>query len=105
MSCGNGCRFRKSTPRCWTSWVAGMMPWSPAFAVNAYVSEPRMTQDVDLVSVAARDLAAALRDHLAHRFRIAVRICEVARERGFRVYQDQKTGNRHLADLRAVETL
>lgn len=47
-----------------------------AQAVNAYVSEPRMTQDVDIVSDRAAEVAAALRAHLSNRFRIAVRVRE-----------------------------
>lgn len=35
-----------------------------AMAVNAYVSEPRMTQDIDLMSSRAADLAEELRDYL-----------------------------------------
>ena len=49
-----------------------------AQAVNAYVSEPRMTQDVDLLSIRAKDLAEELRVFLSERFHIAVRIREVA---------------------------
>lgn len=45
-----------------------------AHAVNAYVAEPRMTQDVDLLSTHAEGLAQALRDHLHDRFQIAVRV-------------------------------
>lgn len=75
-----------------------------AQAVNAYVGEPRMTQDVDLLSTRARDLAEELRAHLSGRFNIAVRVREIGEGHGFRLYQLQKTGNRHLVDLRAVAT-
>jgi len=76
-----------------------------AQAVNAYVSEPRMTQDIDLVSVRAAELAQELRDYLSERFRIAVRVREIGKGRGYRLYQVRKSGNRHLVDLRPVETL
>ena len=35
-----------------------------ATAVNAYVSEPRMTQDIDLMSTRARELAEDLSAYL-----------------------------------------
>ena len=76
-----------------------------AQAVNAYVSEPRMTQDVDLLSVRAKDLAEELREYLSDKFHIAVRVREIGEGRGFRVYQVRKEGNRHLADLRSVDEL
>ncbi len=76
-----------------------------AQAVNAYVSEPRMTQDVDLLSTRAKELSEELRLHLSEKFQIAVRIREVAEGKGFRVYQLRSEGNRHLADVRAIETL
>src|SRR5438876_12419357 len=71
-----------------------------AQAVNAYVDEPRMTQDVDILSTRAAELAEELRKHLADTFKIAVRVREVASGRGFRVYQLRKPKNRHLADIR-----
>ena len=46
-----------------------------ATAVNAYVSEPRMTQDIDLMSPRASELADELRAFLSDRFHIAVRVC------------------------------
>lgn len=76
-----------------------------AQAVNAYVHEPRMTQDIVLIATHPAKLAEELRSHLAQRFHIAVRVREVAGGRGFRLYQVQKTGNRHLVDIRAVKTL
>ena len=42
-----------------------------AQAVNAYVDEARMTQDVDILSDRASELAAELRDHLHALFRIS----------------------------------
>jgi hypothetical protein len=76
-----------------------------AQAVNAYVDEPRMTQDVDVASPRARELANELRAHLSGRFHIAVRVREVAQGRGYRVFQIQKPKNRHLVDVRAVPSL
>lgn len=76
-----------------------------AQAVNAYVDEPRMTQDVDLLSPRAEALANELQAYLHDRFHIAVRVRQVAGGRGFRVFQTQKSGNRHLVDIREVETL
>ena len=58
-----------------------------AQAVNAYVSEPRMTQDLDLLSTHAEGVAQALCDYLRQRFRIAVRIRRVGGGRGLRVFQ------------------
>ena len=45
-----------------------------AQAVNAYVEEPRMTQDVDILSTRAAELAAELRNLPGARFHIAVRV-------------------------------
>jgi hypothetical protein len=74
-----------------------------AQAVNAYVSEPRMTQDVDLLSTRAADFAEELREHLSEKFRIAIRVREIGTGKGFRIYQTRKEGNRHLVDVRPVE--
>jgi hypothetical protein len=76
-----------------------------AQAVNAYVSEPRMTQDIDLVSSRAAELAQELCDHVGQRFHIAMRVRQVAQGQGYRLYQVQKSGNRHLVDVRSVQTL
>lgn len=76
-----------------------------AQAVNAYVPEPRMSQDIDLLSPRAAELADELRTHLSDRFHVAVRVREVAEGRGYRLYQIQKTGNRHLVDIRLVSIL
>ena len=73
-----------------------------AQAVNAYVSEPRATQDVDILSTRAKELAEELREYLSERFHIAVRVREVAGGKGIRVYQVRKEGNRHLVDVRSV---
>lgn len=74
-----------------------------AQAVNAYVSEPRMTQDVDIMSVRAAEFSEELREHLSETFHIAVRTREIGEGKGFRVYQTRKEGNRHLVDVRPVE--
>jgi hypothetical protein len=76
-----------------------------AQAVNAYVDEPRMTQDLDLISTHADEVAQALCDHLHRRFRIAVRVRRAGDGRGLRIFQVRKSGNRHLVDLRSVEML
>lgn len=76
-----------------------------AQAVNAYVSESRATQDVDIISSRAADLAEELRVYLSERFHIAVRVREVAEGRGLRLYQVRKEGNRHLVDLRVERSL
>lgn len=76
-----------------------------AQAVNAYVPEPRMSQDIDLLSTRAVELAEELRAHLSDKFHVAVRVREVAGGRGCRLYQIQKTGNRHLVDIRLVQSL
>lgn len=76
-----------------------------AHAVNAYTDEPRMTQDVDVMSTRAVELAEELRQHLNQKFHIAVRIRELREGLGYRLYQVRKSGNRHLVDVRPVETL
>ena len=76
-----------------------------AQAVNAYVKEPRMTQDLDLLSNRAAELAQELRDYLSSRFHIAVRVREVGKGRGYRLFQLKKSANRHLVDVQAVESL
>jgi hypothetical protein len=76
-----------------------------AQAVNAYVGEPRMSQDIDLISTRATELAEELRDYLSSRFHIAVRVRVIGADKGFRLFQVQKPRNRHLVDLRAVDSL
>ena len=76
-----------------------------AQAVNAYVDDPRMTQDVDILSTRAPDFAEELRRFLSERFTIAARIRVVAGGRGFRIYQVRQPKNRHLADVRSVSVL
>src|ERR1043165_6046023 len=76
-----------------------------ATAVNAYVSEPRMTQDIDLMSTRAAELAEEAREFLSERFHIAVRVRTIGKGKGYRIFQVRKEGNRHLVDLRPVVTL
>lgn len=76
-----------------------------AQAVNAYVDEARMTQDVDILSPRAAELAEEIRRHLNDRFQIAIRVRKVREGIGYRVYQVQKPKNRHLVDVRSVEEL
>lgn len=76
-----------------------------AQAVNAYCETERMTHDIDVLSTNASELAAAVRDHLANRLHIAIRIREAGEDRAFRVYQVRKPRNRHLVDVRQVDAL
>jgi len=76
-----------------------------AQAVNAYVHEPRMTQDIDLLSPQAEEFAQELREYLRQQFHIAVRVRRVGDGRGYRLFQVRKSGNRHLVDVRHVETV
>jgi hypothetical protein len=76
-----------------------------AQAVNAYVAEPRMTQDIDLLSDRAAALADEMRDFLSGRFHIAVRVRRLGGANGFRLFQVRKAGNRHLVDIRPAEAL
>src|SRR2546427_6264513 len=76
-----------------------------ATAVNAYVSEPRMTQDIDLMSTRAPELAEEIREYLSERFHIAVRIRVIRDGKGYRLFHIRKTDNRHLVDVRPVASL
>jgi hypothetical protein len=76
-----------------------------AMAVNAYVEERRMTEDVDIVSPRAKELAEELRQNLNERFNIAVRVRTVRGGIGYRLYQVAKPKNRHLADVRPSDPL
>jgi hypothetical protein len=74
-----------------------------AQAVNVYVAEPRMTQDVDIFSPTPRETAEALATALNQAFHVAVRVREIAGGKAHRVYQLRNDGNRHLADVRLTE--
>jgi hypothetical protein len=76
-----------------------------AQAVNAYVKESRMTQDVDIASNRAEELAEELRSFLNQRFHIAVRVRKIRDGLGYRIYQVRKPENRHLVDVRPVTEL
>jgi hypothetical protein len=76
-----------------------------AQAVNAYVDEMRLTQDVDIASPRAADLAEELRAFLHNQFHIAVRVREVRDGLGYRIFQVKRPKNRHLVDLRPVAEL
>ncbi len=76
-----------------------------AQAVNAYVSVPRLTQDVDIASTRALELAEELKAYLNQKFHIAVRVRTVREGLGYRIYQVHKPENRHLVDVRPVEEL
>jgi hypothetical protein len=76
-----------------------------AQAVNAYIDEPRMTQDVDILCPRAAELAEELCRELNERFHIAVRIREVKQGIGYRLYQVRQPKNRRLVDIRAVAQL
>lgn len=76
-----------------------------AQAVNVYVDETRMSEDVDVQSTRALDLAEELRAHLSDKFHVAIRVREVAQGKGLRIYQIRKEGNRHLVDIRPVNAL
>ncbi|HWL84802.1 MAG TPA: nucleotidyl transferase AbiEii/AbiGii toxin family protein [Polyangiaceae bacterium] len=76
-----------------------------AQAVNAYCEPARMTEDIDVFSTKAAQLAEDLRAHLNARFHVAIRVREVVPGVGFRVYQARKPKHRHLVDVRQVESL
>ena len=74
-----------------------------ATAVNAYVAEPRMTQDIDLMSPRAAELAEQLRAYLNERLDVGVRV--IGEGKGYRISQVREAGNRHLVDIRSGTTL
>jgi Nucleotidyl transferase AbiEii toxin, Type IV TA system len=76
-----------------------------ATAVNAYVSEPRMTQDIDLMSPRAAELAEEVREYLSERFHIDVHTHMIRKGKGYRVFQIQKSGNRYFVDVRPAKLL
>ena len=76
-----------------------------AQAVNAHVDEPRMCQIVDIMAIDAETFAETLRLHLNERSHIAVSTQTVAGGMGFRIDQVRQPSNRHLVDIREIETL
>jgi len=76
-----------------------------AHALNAHVDESRMSEDVDILSPRAGELADELRLYLAAQFGIEVAMREIGEGRGYRLFQIRKPKNRHLVDLRPVDEL
>jgi len=76
-----------------------------AYAVNAYITEARMTQDVDILALEANRFATELQNYLHEKLHIAVRIREIKSGQAWRIYQVHKPENRHLADIRSVNQL
>jgi hypothetical protein len=76
-----------------------------AMAVNAYVDERRMTEDVDIVSPRAAELAEEIRQYLNERFHIAVRVRTIRDGIGYRLYHITEPKNRHLVDVRPSDPL
>src|SRR6266702_23012 len=74
-----------------------------AQAVNAYVDESRMTQDVDILTTRGKDFADELRKFLSDRFHIAARVRNVREGLGYRIYQVHKPAIRHIVDVRPVD--
>lgn len=69
-----------------------------AQAVNAYVKEPRMTQDIDLLSARAEGLAREIQQYLRQQFRIAMRVREIGKGKGYRFISSSKSSfSRHSA--------
>lgn len=73
-----------------------------AQAVNAYVDESRMTQDVDLLSPRAVELAEEIRLYLNTRFKIAVLVREVRNGLGYRIYEPREPKPRSLVHVRPI---
>lgn len=78
-----------------------------ALAVNVYspTQDARMTEDADILSPHPEELAEEVRQHLANKFHVALRVRKVAGGNGYRLYQLRKEGNRHLVDIRRVDRL
>lgn len=76
-----------------------------AQAVNAYVDESRMTQDVDILSPRPTELAEELRAFLAERFSIETNVRVLGDGSRCRVYQERHAGRRLLATVRLVNSL
>jgi len=76
-----------------------------AQAVNAYVTESRMTQDVDIASPRAAEFAEELWAFLHGRFGIDVRVLEMRKGVGYRIDQVKELEKRHLVDVRPISDL
>lgn len=76
-----------------------------AQAVNVYVNEPRATQDVDLMSTRAADLAEELANHLSRRFHVYIVWKKSKLSDNCRLFQSQANETRNLVDVRSVAEL
>lgn len=76
-----------------------------AQAVNVYVADARMSDDVDVFTTRAADFAEELRLHLGRRFHISIEVREAIPGRSYRLIELREAGNRHLADVRALTVL
>ena len=76
-----------------------------AQAVNAYVTETRSTEDVDVASLHAKELAYKIARFLNQRFYMRARVRSVRGGIGYRVFEIRKSGNRHHVDVRPVKLL
>lgn len=76
-----------------------------AQAVNAYVDDARMTQEVDILATDAARLAEELKNKLSERFHLFIRIRMIDEGIAYWVYQIGKPKNRHLVDVRKVDRL
>jgi hypothetical protein len=74
-----------------------------AQAVNLYVANARMTQDVDILCVNPAAVAAAMARRLGEVFQVAIRVREFRPGLAYRIFQLRAEGNRHLADARLAE--
>ena len=65
-----------------------------------------MTQDVDLLSPRASDLAEELREYLSKEFHTTIATRQINNgQNEYRLFQVRKSGNRHLVDVRPVEKM
>jgi len=74
-------------------------------AVNAYIDDPRMTQDVDILSPRAEAMTEELRGFLKQQFRMRLRTEIVQECTEYRIDQVRKPKNRHLVDVRRANPL
>jgi Nucleotidyl transferase AbiEii toxin, Type IV TA system len=74
-------------------------------ALNVYVKPPRMTEDIDVFSQHAPELAETLRDTINRTFHVAIRIRRSADGKGLRLYQTTRESKRHLIDIRPTVDL
>ncbi|MEP7339097.1 MAG: nucleotidyl transferase AbiEii/AbiGii toxin family protein [Acidobacteriota bacterium] len=76
-----------------------------AQAVNVYVADARMSDDVDVFTTCAADFAEELKLHLSRCFHIPIEAREAIPGRSYRLIELREAGNRHLADVRALTVL